>query len=128
MVYTGTHDNDTMKGWWTNDASGEEKAAVRAYLGNVDNDVAWAFVRAAHDSVADLCIVPMQDVLSLGSEARMNIPSKLDGNWGWRYQPGSLTPELAQSLALLSQTSDRDEIVLAADQQRDREAGEDFAA
>src|SRR6266850_1714552 len=128
VVYTGTHDNDTMKGWWTNDASEDEKAAVRAYLGNVDGDVAWAFVRAAHDSVADLCIVPMQDVLNLGSAARMNIPSKLDGNWGWRYQPGSLTPELAQRLASLSETSDRDEITSAADQQRSREAGEDFAA
>ena len=128
VVYTGTHDNDTMKGWWTNDASEEEKAAARAYLGNVDGDVAWAFVRAAHDSVADLCIVPMQDVLGLGSDARMNIPSKLDGNWGWRYQPGSLTPELAQRLALLSETSDRDEIISTADQQRSGEAGEDFAA
>jgi len=90
--------------------------------------VSWAFVRAAHDSVADLCIVPMQDVLALGSDARMNIPSKLIGNWGWRYQPGSLTPELAQRLALLSETSDRDELQLSADQQGHREAGEDFAA
>jgi 4-alpha-glucanotransferase len=128
VVYTGTHDNDTMRGWWANDASDEEKAAVRAYLGNVDGDVAWAFIRAANDSVADLCIVPMQDVLGLGSDARMNFPSKLDGNWGWRYQPGSLTPELAQRLAALSATADRDEITSATDQQRNREAGEDFAA
>jgi 4-alpha-glucanotransferase len=70
----------------------------------------------------------MQDVLALGSDARMNIPSKLDGNWGWRYQPGSLTPELAQRLAVLSATSDRDEIVSPADQQGHGEAGEDFAA
>jgi 4-alpha-glucanotransferase len=128
VVYTGTHDNDTMKGWWTNDASPEEKSAVRAYLGNVDADVAWAFIRAANDSVADLCIVPMQDVLGLGSEARMNIPSSLDGNWGWRYQPGALTPDITQRLAALSETADRDEINSTADQQRNRETGEDFAA
>jgi 4-alpha-glucanotransferase len=127
IVYTGTHDNDTTLGWWKNQATDAEKAAVRAYLGNVENDVAWAFVRAANDSVADLCIVPMQDVLNLGSDARMNIPSKLDGNWGWRYQPGALTPELAGKLALLSETADRD-LASAAQQQREGEAGEDFAA
>jgi 4-alpha-glucanotransferase len=127
IVYTGTHDNDTTLGWWKSQATAAEKAAVRGYLGNVDGDIAWAFIRAANDSVADLCIIPMQDALGLGSEARMNIPSKLDGNWGWRYQPGALTAEIAAKLALLSETADRD-LTSAAQQQGDGKAEEDFAA
>ena len=64
-------------------------------------------MRAAQSSVADLCVIPLQDVLGLGSEARMNTPSQSQGNWTWRYQPGSLAPSLAQALAALAEVADR---------------------
>jgi 4-alpha-glucanotransferase len=107
VVYTGTHDNDTTRGWWQHIATPAERAAVQSYLGNVDGDIAWAFLRAASASVADLCIFPLQDVLGLGSEARMNIPSHPDGNWEWRYTPGQLTAQAAERLAALTSVSDR---------------------
>jgi len=75
-----------------------------------------------------LCVVPLQDVLGLGSEARMNIPSLADGNWVWRYRPGSLTCELASRLATLAEVSDRDRHLAAARQQGLREMNEEFAA
>jgi 4-alpha-glucanotransferase len=64
-------------------------------------------IRAAEGSVAHLCVIPLQDVLGLGSEARMNVPSSSDGNWGWRYQSNALTPELAKKMSLLMEVSDR---------------------
>ena len=67
----------------------------------------WAFVRAAQSSVADLCVIPLQDVLGLGSEARMNMPSQSLGNWTWRYQAGALSGTLAQALAALAEVTDR---------------------
>jgi 4-alpha-glucanotransferase len=106
VMYTGTHDNDTMLGWW-NSCTDYERRAAQAYLGRIDGDVHWAFVRAAQASIADLCIVPLQDVLGLGSEARMNTPSLADGNWKWRYRPGALTRDLAAELAILAEVTDR---------------------
>ncbi|MGH9670225.1 MAG: 4-alpha-glucanotransferase [Terriglobales bacterium] len=108
VVYTGTHDNDTTRGWWESQATPEERRLAEEYLAPGSDGIHWAFIRAAQASVANLCVVPLQDVLGLGSEARMNVPSKLDGNWAWRYAPGSLTPELARRLAALSEASDRD--------------------
>ena len=88
----------------------------------------WAFIRAAQASIADLCVVPLQDVLGLGSEARMNVPSLPDGNWTWRYQSHALTRELASRLATLAEVSDRDRHLAAARQQGHREMNEEFAA
>ncbi len=82
-------------------------------------------IRLAQSSTANLCVVPLQDVLSLGNEGRMNVPSYGDGNWTWRYAPGSLRPELAQKLAALAEVTDRQPSI---DQQGHREAGEDFSA
>ena len=127
VVYTGTHDNDTTAGWWKSWATEEEKRAVRAYLGESGDGVHWDFIRAATASVADLCVIPLQDVLGLGSEARMNVPSRSEGNWTWRFASGSLTPEVAQKLARMAETSDRDG-ESAADQQSHRESREEFAA
>ena len=113
VVYTGTHDNDTTVGWWRNHASEAERAAASAYLGGVSDDhdhwsgIHWLLMRAAATSVASLCLVPMQDALGLGSEARMNIPSHADGNWGWRLLANQLTPELAKQLAELTVVTDR---------------------
>lgn len=107
VIYTGTHDNDTTLGWWQHGASGQEKSAAEDYFGNT-SDIVWQMVRAAAASVAGLCIFPAQDVLGLGSDCRMNTPSRSDGNWTWRMQPGALTPELATKLADLMQVTDRD--------------------
>ena len=108
VFYTGTHDNDTTLGWWQNGASEQERRAVEAYLRPGDDGVVWAMIRAAAASVADLCIMPVQDILSLGSEARMNTPSQPEANWTWRMRPDALTPELAAKLAALMTVSDRD--------------------
>ena len=97
VVYTGTHDNDTTFGWYQS-ASDREKHHVRCYLGISGDDVAWDFIRCALASVADTAIVPLQDVLSLGSEARMNFPGSAEHNWAWRYREDQLRPEHAERL------------------------------
>lgn len=98
VVYTGTHDNDTTAGWWAGlDAA--TRAAVRAYLGGDGHEPHWQLLRLAAASVADLCIAPLQDVLGLGSAARMNVPGRLGGNWGWRCLPGAFGAPLAERLA-----------------------------
>ncbi len=107
VVYTGTHDNDTTPGWWASGASEEEKRAVRAYLGVRDEEVPWALIRAAETSIANLCVIPLQDVLGLGSEARMNVPSRIEGNWTWRLRPGMLRREVIERLAALVEVADR---------------------
>jgi 4-alpha-glucanotransferase len=108
VIYTGTHDNDTTVGWWNSCATEHERRHVQAYLGSINQEgVHWAFIRAAQGSVADLSIVPLQDVLGLASEARMNTPSRPDNNWRWRCVPGALTREHVERLALLAEVSDR---------------------
>jgi 4-alpha-glucanotransferase len=83
VAYTGTHDNDTTQGWW-NTASTEERQAVETYLGPVLSHPVWPLIRAASSSVAELALVPAQDLLELGSESRMNTPAVPTGNWSWR--------------------------------------------
>jgi len=113
VAYTGTHDNDTTQGWWTtmNDST---RAAVEAYVGPVDGRPVWPLIRAAEGSVAELAVVPAQDLLELGSEARMNTPAVGAGNWGWRAPDGCWTPELAARLAVLIEMTDRDNDPLGA--------------
>ena len=116
VVYTGTHDNDTTIGWWGGgvghstrsaaDLTREREFACR-YLGIDGQDVHWEFIRAALASVADTAIVPAQDLLGLGSDARMNRPGTLGGNWRWRLRPGQLTPAIGRRLADLTATYDR---------------------
>jgi 4-alpha-glucanotransferase len=97
VVYTGTHDNDTSRGWY--DAATEgEKAYVKKYLKTDDGSAVWDFIRAAIASVSDMAVVPMQDLLNIGSEGRMNIPSTLGGNWEWRFFQKDLSDDLANSL------------------------------
>jgi 4-alpha-glucanotransferase len=116
VVYTGTHDNDTTMGWWAGDVGHTTRSAadVRAereyacrYLGIEGEADHWDFIRAVQASVADTAIVPVQDVLGLGSEARMNRPGTARGNWRWRLLPGQMTPEIARRLAVMSETYDR---------------------
>jgi 4-alpha-glucanotransferase len=101
VIYTGTHDNDTTRGWY-NSQSAEIKDKVRLYLGVDGHDISWDMIRLASSSVADIAIIPLQDVLSLGSEARMNRPGDPSGNWQWRYPAGALTETLAHRLRTLT--------------------------
>jgi 4-alpha-glucanotransferase len=101
-VYTGTHDNDTTRGWFAS-ISDRERDHVRRYLGRDGSDIAWDLMRLAWSSVADYAIAPLQDLLSLGSEARMNSPGKAAGNWGWRCQGAQLTPNVLDRLADLTE-------------------------
>jgi 4-alpha-glucanotransferase len=107
VIYTGTHDNDTVVGWWRSGAAEHERRNAEAYVGRCEDGIHWAFIRAAQGSPASLSIIPLQDVLGLGSEARMNTPSLHGGNWRWRFDQSRLTSELAAKLALLAEVSDR---------------------
>jgi 4-alpha-glucanotransferase len=106
VIYTGTHDNDTTLGWWST-LSAKERAAVTALVGPCEDGVNWGLIRLAQSSPANFSVVPLQDVLGLGSEARLNTPSTHVGNYHWRYQPGSLKCELAEKLASLADVTDR---------------------
>jgi 4-alpha-glucanotransferase len=112
VAYTGTHDNDTTQGWW-NTASNTERNAVEALVGPVDGRPVWPLIRAASASIAEMAIVPAQDLLELGSDARMNTPAVPAGNWSWRAPESSWTPELAARLADLEEVTDRDNDPLA---------------
>jgi 4-alpha-glucanotransferase len=107
VIYTGTHDNDTVAGWWQSGAADHERRNAEAYVGRCDDGIHWAFIRAALCSAANLSIIPLQDVLGLGSEARMNTPSLDGGNWRWRFEQSQLKNDLSAKLALLAELSDR---------------------
>jgi 4-alpha-glucanotransferase len=109
VVYTGTHDNDTSVGWY---ASLDEpmRHRVRHYLGVSGQDIAWDLIRAALASVAETAIVPLQDVLALGTSARMNVPGKALGNWAWRFLPAQLDTFAADRLGDLACAYARDPI------------------
>ena len=116
VVYTGTHDNDTTMGWWSGEVGHSTRSALdiakerehaRRYLGIDGAAVHWHFIRAVLASVADTAIIPAQDLLGLGSEARMNRPGTIGGNWQWRLAPGQLTHDIARRLAVMTETFDR---------------------
>jgi 4-alpha-glucanotransferase len=116
VAYTGTHDNDTVMGWWTGGAEGSvrsaedvarEKAFAKEYLGTDGREMSWVLIRAVLASVADSAIVPLQDVLGLGSEARMNRPSTLGGNWRWRVRDDALQPDLSARLRRMAHLYER---------------------
>ncbi len=97
VAYSGTHDNDTVHGWYET-APEYERDFARRYLGTDGSDIAWNLIRSIWSSVAVYAIAPMQDLLSLGGEARMNFPSKLGGNWEWRMSEGDMNDALAGRL------------------------------
>ncbi len=97
VVYTGTHDNDTTLGWWATLGEREQRFA-REYLGESCGDIAWDLIRAGMHSVADTFVAPIQDVLSLGSEARFNTPGAPRGNWTWRLSQGQFSPAVQARL------------------------------
>ncbi|MBD2612117.1 MAG: 4-alpha-glucanotransferase [Nostoc sp. ZfuVER08] len=107
VVYTGTHDNNTTVGWF-NTANDYEKQNLLLYLGCVSPEgIHWDLIRLALSSVANQAIIPLQDILGLGNEARMNFPSVAEGNWGWRYQTAALTQELSSRLKTLTRLNGR---------------------
>lgn len=108
VAYTGTHDNDTSVGWFdpVEDESTQsreqilaERKYVRRYLGTSTREVNWDMIRVVMGSVADTVVIPLQDVLGLGSEARMNVPGQAVGNWSWRFQSEQLDPKILARLA-----------------------------
>ncbi len=116
-AYTGGHDNDTTVGWWTSMGIGEstrtaedirkEREFAKTYLGFENEPINWVFIRSVLASVAVIAIVPLQDVLGLGSEARMNLPGTVSGNWKWRYGASALTEEIKTRMKQLTKLYDR---------------------
>jgi 4-alpha-glucanotransferase len=106
VAYTGTHDNDTTIGWFQS-RSQEQRAFVRDYLGYEPTDIAWDMIRLAMSSVSRLAILPMQDVLRLGTEARMNMPASQNGNWAWRMDKDYRNGDSAMRLGKMVQLYDR---------------------
>ena len=119
VAYTGTHDNDTVRGWYDK-LSGMEKHAVREYLASPDEEIVWSLIRSVMLSNADTAIIPMQDVLEKGSEARMNFPSTCnDENWTWRMENGEFSEYRTGRFAFLSRISGRNG--LTAEEARKKE-------
>jgi 4-alpha-glucanotransferase len=102
VVYTGTHDNDTTAGWWSAESE-QLRHHVRMYLGRDGSNISWDFIRQALASIAETAIIPLQDALALGSEARMNTPGRASGNWSWRCTLDMLGPTLTEQLYILTE-------------------------
>jgi 4-alpha-glucanotransferase len=109
VVYTGTHDNNTVRGWFKKEAKPEDKARLFRYLGREvpAQDIPWELLRLAMMSRANLAIIPLQDILGLGAEARMNQPGTGNGNWEWQLTPGQLTPAQVERLRAMTETYGR---------------------
>lgn len=117
VCYTGTHDNDTTVGWFHSEAGegttrdeeqvARERRFTLDYMGSDGTEIHWDMIRTALASVADTAIIPMQDLLGLGSSARMNLPGTGTGNWGWRMKPGALTTDIEHKLKQMTQIYDR---------------------
>ncbi|MGA1979877.1 MAG: 4-alpha-glucanotransferase [Sedimentisphaerales bacterium] len=109
VLFTGTHDNNTIKGWFKNEADAGQKKRLFEFLGNKvsANQVHWVLIKLALGSVADTVIIPMQDILGLGEEARMNRPATIKGNWQWRLTAGKCNLRIANKLKRLAKTSGR---------------------
>jgi 4-alpha-glucanotransferase len=111
VVYTGTHDNDTTMGWYTGSATSHERDFFRRYFRTDGHDAAWTLIDGAFSSVADMAVLPLQDLLSLGTQARMNLPGRASGNWGWRFLPEQITGHLAHRLLETTTLFGRDPLI-----------------
>ncbi len=117
VVYTGTHDNDTTLGWFTSTDAGEstrsmdevneEREYILKYLGSDGREINWDLIRLALASVARTAVIPMQDILSVGAEGRMNVPARESGNWGWRFSTDDITEKITERLAELTKVYGR---------------------
>ena len=112
VVYTGTHDNDTALGWFQNSSQWEERQLALKYMGTDGSQFHWDLIRLALSSVADTAVIPLQDLLGLGSEARMNYPSRAEGNWRWRFQFEQVSPDVECRLAEMTRIYGRSGDVL----------------
>ena len=120
VVYTGTHDNDTSVGWYQQSATQHERDHFRRYLRTDGHDPAWSMIEAAFRSVAVMALAPLQDLLSLDTAARMNLPGRASGNWGWRFAPDQLNEFVAARLHEMTLLYGRDPATYAG---KDPEAG-----
>jgi len=102
VAYTGTHDNDTTVGWWQSIPGGERKYCLE-YLDSDDNEIEWKLIRLLYSSVADIVIIPMQDVAGLDSDARMNTPATNNGNWSWQMTGDAFNETVIDRLKDLAQ-------------------------
>ncbi len=117
VAYTGTHDNDTVMGWWHSTGAGDstrtkgdvakELSYARGYLNTDGSEINWVMIRTLMASVADTVLFPLQDVLAVGSEGRMNLPGTASGNWRWRFRSGDLVPSMAGRLKEMVETYER---------------------
>ncbi|MDR1560235.1 MAG: 4-alpha-glucanotransferase [Clostridiales bacterium] len=107
VVYTGTHDNNTTLGWYTGEASEEERDYFRRYMNISGDNAAWDMIRLAFSSTAKCAVAPIQDVMNLGAEHRMNTPGQAKGNWQFRYTREMLTPQMADGLRYFSSVYNR---------------------
>ncbi len=120
VVYPGTHDNDTTRGWYAS-LDGKTLDHLRRYLRISGAEISWDFIRTAYASVGKLAVIPLQDLLSLGAEARFNLPGTSNGNWQWRYRPAQLEKlknesafylrEIGELYGRLPQTNGRQEML-----------------
>ncbi len=121
VVYTGTHDNDTTVSWFTSTDEGnstrsmdevnEERTYILKYLGTDGKEINWDLIRLALSSVARIAVIPMQDLLNVGAEGRMNVPARESGNWGWRYQSSDVTEEIGERLLELTRIYGRNRAI-----------------
>ena len=126
VVYTGTHDNDTTVSWFTSADEGEstrsleevnaERQYVLKYLGTDGAEIHWDMIRLALASVARVAVVPLQDLLGVGAEGRMNVPARESGNWGWRYQAEALTKEIGARFGEMTKVYGRKPKVVVAEE------------
>ncbi|HWT87978.1 MAG TPA: 4-alpha-glucanotransferase, partial [Candidatus Angelobacter sp.] len=117
VAFTGTHDNNTTNGWWSElrknaergDAAGDREtlARVKSFLRTDAEEIHWPCIESVMESRADLAIVPLQDVLGLGGEARMNFPGRQEGNWSWRFESHELSPALLKRLRDVTEATGR---------------------
>lgn len=110
LVYSGTHDNNTTVGWFRTEADESVKNRIRQYVGGEvhEGNVHQVFARLAYSSVADIAILPIQDVLGLDESARMNVPSSAENNWSWRLKPGQLNHQAERILQEWTRTYNRE--------------------
>jgi len=117
VIYTGTHDNDTTVGWFRSEPGEDstrsreeietERRTILEYLGSDGHEIHWDMIRIAMQSAANTSVFPLQDMLGLGSEARMNVPGRESGNWRWRFTWNMLTPEIKERLKALTEQTGR---------------------
>ena len=109
IVYTGTHDNDTVIGWWNaQPPDSRAREFCSKYLGSDGEDINWDMIRAAWASIADTAIAPLQDVLGLDNDSRMNLPASTSGNWQWRFREGDISDEMTEKLRAFTQVYGRE--------------------